>query len=68
MEPWTLFFWVIFANGQQSFGENEVKFETKSACYLVAYEKSQALQMEIWQQTGMPVQVRHRCVLNDTPT
>jgi len=68
MEPWTLFFWVIFANGQQAFGENENKFETKSACYLVAYEKAQAIQMELWKQTGMPVQVRHRCALNDTPT
>jgi len=68
MEVWILHFWIIFANGEQILGENNDRFTTKSACYLVAHEKAQSLQMELWRTTGIPVQVRHRCALNDTPT
>jgi hypothetical protein len=68
MEVWVLYFWIVFANGQQAIMENNDRFTTKSSCYLVAQEKAESLQIELWQTTGIPVQIRHRCTRDDTPT
>ena len=68
MEVWVLHFWIVFATGEQALMENNDRFTTKSSCYLVAQEKAESLQIELWQTTGIPVQIRHRCTRDDTPT
>jgi hypothetical protein len=67
MTPWVLYFWAIFANGQSMLFENNDRFKTNAGCYLAGGEKGPWMQMTLWKESGIPVQVRFRCVKEDTP-
>ena len=68
MTPWVLYFWAVFADGYSMLFENDKRFETNAACYLTGGEKGPWMQMTLWQETGIPVQVQFKCVKEDTPT
>ena len=68
MTPWIFYFWAVFANGQNMLFENEERFETNAACYLTGGEKGPWMQMTLWKESGIYVQVRFKCVREDTPT
>ena len=67
MTHWVLYFWALFSNGEKMLLENDQRFKTKTACYLAGGEKEPWMQMTLWKESGIYVQVRFRCVKEDTP-